>query len=103
MRKFTYLIITLFLISCSNNGDKYIGNYVNKSTTKYTIIKKAGDEGYFLTFGEKYENEYSLYCVYKAGCFINKVKDAEYPIMCANEKQLVSNQGLIFTKVDKIR
>ena len=69
---------------------------------RYTIIKKAGDEGYFLTFGGNYEDEYSFYCIFKKGCFIRVNKNGEFPLMCTNGNQLISNEGLPFSKVKKI-
>ena len=101
MRYLTYIFVIIFFFSCSENGDKYIGNY--KSGSKYTLIKKAGDEGYFLTFGERYENEYSIYCIFKNGCFIRKNKNEDVPIICQNGDQLISQEGLIFKKVKFVK
>ncbi len=97
MKKIILILITALLVSCSENGDQYIGNY--KSGYRYTLIKKAGDDGYFLTFGESNENEYSVYCVFKNGCFTRIYKGEEFPIMCRNGEKLINNNGLIFNKV----
>ena len=98
--RFFYLIFILLLISCSENGDKYIGNY--KSKYRYTIIKKSGNEGYFLTFGN-YNEENTLYCIYKKGCFVSINKKGEFPLMCINGNSLISNEGITYKKVEKIK
>lgn len=97
MKHIIYLFFLLSLISCSESGDKYIGNYTNNFT--YAKILKAGDEGYFLIYGEKNEGEKSYYCIYKKGCFVKMKKDEEFPLMCINGDQLISNNGIIFKKL----
>lgn len=100
IKNIIYIIFVLCLISCSENGDKYVGNYASKY--KYAIVKKAGDEGYFLTFGKKHGDEYSYYCIYKKGCFIRVNKNGEFPVMCVNGNGLISNEGINFRKVRNI-
>lgn len=102
MKLLLYTLMITFMISCSkNNGDIYLGNYQNG--IRYFLIKKAGDDGYFVTFGNREYGENTVYCKYENGCFYKESEKNKIPIVCYNDGNFVSNEGITYLKVRQIK
>jgi hypothetical protein len=103
MKNFLYVFFIIFLISCKENGDDLVGNYLCTNNNNFAKIKKAGDDGYFLSFGDKYDdNLLTSYCVYRNGCFTHEYEDKKTPIMCTSGDYLVDYKNLTYKKVSKL-
>ena len=105
MKKKYFLLpfLLILLISCCDeiNGDKHIGLWWIEGS-QYVNVKKAGDNGYFLTF-TKYVGGYKItrYCEFKEGCYYLISGDNITPIFCENEKNMIDGDGKIYKKKNK--
>lgn len=93
-----YLIILLISCSDENNGDKHIGLWWIEKT-QYMNVKKAGDNGYFLTI-TKYEGGYkwTCYCEFKGGCYYLISDNKKTPIFCENGINMIDSDGKVYKK-----
>jgi hypothetical protein len=83
MRKLLFIVTGFLFLSCSGNGDQYVGRWENGNY--YVLVKKAGD-GYFIFEKTQYNKNYRGYCEFEGGCFIDENDGVHYEIICDDSK-----------------
>ncbi len=93
MKRLLFLFIIFCFTSCSNNGDKFIGDWVNKYD--YIKITKAGEYYFIVRFINN--STYKDYCIFEKGCF--KFNDNQKAILaCTDNHSNITYNGISFKK-----
>jgi hypothetical protein len=97
--KKSFLIFLLFcLTSCSDNGDRFVGDWINSDGDIRVNITKAG-EYYSINRreGHSIQSIYNDYCIFEKGCFKYNANKKEI-LLCADSKGLLIYKGSTLNK-----
>ena len=94
MKRLALFLITVFsFISCSNNGDKYLGTWDSGYNTIYIV--KQGAERYAI----KYESfPFTTFCIYDNGCFIDTQVEGVRKVIACDENGALNFQNQLYQK-----